>query len=291
MKLRHLTPALLVAAAVLLTGCVNDDAGASSTSQTDAPSATVARSWEEIEASGTLHVGTIVDYPPNEFKTDDGTPTGWAVDLVSAIADELGLDVEWEILQFDGILPRLETGSIDMGVGSFGDTVERQEVVDFVNYYNAGSLWAAKPGSGVDPDSACGLTVAVMTAGTQHLVELPERSAQCEADGKAPIEIMPFTGQPEVTNAVVVGKADAFSADSPVTLDAVAQLDGDLEVVGDLFDTMPYGFPIVKNSELSEHVRGALQTLIDNGTYLQILQSGHSELGAITEATINAGTE
>lgn len=287
MKLRYIAPALLVAAAVLLTGCVNQDA----TAAADEQHGTIARSWADIEASGKLQVGTIVDYPPNEFKTDDGEPTGWAVDLVAAVADELGLEVEWEVLQFDGILPRIEAGGIDMGVGSFGDNLERQKVVDFVNYYNAGSLWAAAPGHDVDPDNACGLTVAVMAAGTQHLIELPERSAQCEADGKEPIEILPFTGQPEVTNAVVAEKADAFSADSPVTLDAVAQLDGQIEVVGELFDTMPYGFPIVKNSELSEHVRDALQTLIDDGTYLQILESGNSELGAISEATINAGTE
>lgn len=294
-KLRSAAPAFLAAVALLLTGCVNNElseqAAAEAPTEVSSEGSSEARTWSEIEESGVLKVGTIVDYPPNEFKTDDGEPTGWAVDLVAAIADELGLEVEWEVLQFDSILPRIEGGTIDVGVGSFGDTLERQEAVDFVNYYEAGTLWAAQPGSDVDPDAACGLTIAVMATGTQHLIELPERDAACQKAGEPGIEIEPYTGQPEVTNAVVLGKADAFSADSPVTIDAVNQLDGKLEVVGDLFDTVPYGFPVAKGSDLSPQLADALQRLIDDGTYLEILESGRSEGGAIETATINAGTE
>ncbi|GAB2551846.1 transporter substrate-binding domain-containing protein [Leucobacter ruminantium] len=285
MKLRTLAP--LLAAALLLVGCADNSADEAAV---DAPAGEV-RSWQQIRESGVLRVGTITDYPPNEFKTDDGRPTGWAVELVEAIADDLGLEVEYELLLFDNILPRIEGGAIDIGVGSFTDTRERQEVVDFVNYYEAGSLWAAPAGSDVDPEHACGLSVAVMSGGTQHLVELPERSAACEAAGEEPIEILPFTGQPEVTNAVVGGKADAFSADSPVTIDAIGALDGELEAVGELFDAAPYGLPVAKGSELAEPVRESLQRLIDDGTYEALLREYRSEAGAIERATINVATE
>lgn len=289
MKLRHLIPAAAAVAALALTGCTNTDVPAEESTTEQA--SVEARSWDEIQESGVLRVGTIVDYPPNEFKTEDGEPTGWAVDLVSAVADELGLEVEWTILEFDSILPRIEGGEIDMGVGSFGDTVERQQVVDFLNYYEAGSLWATRKGEDVDPDNACGLTVAVMKAGTQHLDELPARSEKCVADGEEPIEILPFVGQPEVTNAVVLGNADAFTADSPITIDAISKLDGELVAAGGTFDTVPYGFPMPKGAELGEHAREALQTLIDDGRYLEIINGGESDEGAITEATINAGAE
>ena len=284
-------PVALLATALLMTGCTtaapdaSDGGGAS-----DAAEGT-ARSWAEIEASGVLRVGTITDYPPNEFKTADGAPTGWAVELVEAIADDLDLEVEYELLLFDNILPRIQGGAIDLGVGSFTDTLERQEVVDFVNYYEAGTLWAAPANTAVDPAQACGLRVAVMTGGTQHLVELPERSEVCVADGEEPIEILPFTGQPEVTNAVVLGQADAFSADSPVTIDAVGALDGRLEVVGPMFDAAPYGFPVTKGSELAEPVQQALQRLIDDGTYRALLERYDSESGAVDTATVNAGVE
>lgn len=238
-----------------------------------------------------LYVGTITDYPPNEFKTKDGAPTGWAVELVEVIADELDLKIDYELLLFDNILPRIQGGGIDLGVGSFTDTLERQQVVDFVNYYEAGSLWAAPKGSGITPDIACGKTVAAMSGGTQLLFELPERSKTCVDAGKEPIEIIQFTGQPEVTNAVILGQADAFTADSPVTVDAVTEVGDTLQIAGDIYDTAPYGFPIGKGSELGTHVRDALQTLIDNGTYGELLKKYHSEMGAITQATINVAAE
>lgn len=291
MKKSLVFPAIALSA-LLLSGCTNSEAGGGgSTAGTDSGTATAVRSWADIERSGVLHVGTITDYPPNETKTPEGKPTGWAVELVVEIAGELGLKVEYQELLFDSILPRIEGGAIDVGVGSFTDTVERQQVVDFVNYYSAGSLWAARPGSTIDPENACGLTVAVMRDGTQHLTELPARSEACTADGKKPIEILPFTGQPEVTTAVVQGQADAFSADSPVTIEAVDTLGGEIEIIGAMFDTAPYGLPIAKGSDLAEHVRAALQTLIDDGRYLALLEKYHSESGAITEATINVATQ
>lgn len=290
MKKSLILPAL-TAIALLLAGCTNSETGGEAAQGEAAAGASEVRSWAEIEQSGVLHVGTITDYPPNETKTPDGTPSGWAVELVAEIASELGLEVEYQELLFDSILPRIEGGAIDLGVGSFTDTVERQQVVDFVNYYSAGSLWAARTGNTVDPDSACGLTVAVMRDGTQHLTELPARSEACVSAGKDPIEILPFTGQPEVTTAVVQGQADAFSADSPVTIDAVDALGGEIEVVGTLFDTAPYGLPVAKGSDLAEHVRDALQALIDDGRYLALLEKYHSESGAVTEATINIAAE
>ncbi|QIK62018.1 ABC transporter substrate-binding protein [Leucobacter viscericola] len=294
MKKRILSAALAAATLLALVGCAGSSSADSTPEQksaTTAGSSDSARSWADIQKSGVLHIGTITDYPPNEFKTDDGTPTGWAVELVEAIAKKLDLKVDYELLLFDNILPRIEGGAIDLGVGSFTDTREREKVVDFVNYYSAGTLWAAPKGSKVDPDNACGLKIAVMTGATQQLTELPERSKKCESAGKQPIEILPYTGQPEVTNAVLMGAADAFSADSPVTIDAIDALDGKLEIVGDMFDTAPYGFPVPRGSELAEPVRGALQELIDDGTYEKLLKKYHSESGAVTEAKINAASE
>ena len=289
MKFRSPVAIALAVGALLLTACTNAGPGAGEAGPSDAPA--VSRTWAEIEESGVLKVGTIVDYPPNEFKTPEGEPTGWAVDLVAEIADELGLEVEWTVLTFDAILPRIQGGTIDIGVGSFSDTKERQQVVDFVNYFEAGSLWAAQSGSSIDPENACGLKVAVMATGTQHLDELPARNQACLDAGKPGIEIQPYTGQPEVTNAVVMGKADAFSADSPVTVDAVTQLDGQISVVAEPFDRIVHGLPLPRGGGPGPRAREALQRLIDDGRYLEILKSGNSQQGAIETATINAATE
>jgi len=287
MKIRYALPALAAAAALTLTGCVNDDTAVKD-SGSDAASASVVTA-EDILASGTLIIGTDAEYPPNEYKDADGNPTGWGVELANAVAAELGLEPEWQVMPFEGILPRIEEGAINMGSSSFTDNAERQKTVDFVNFLNAGSMWAAPVGSTVNPEDACGLTIAVQSDTVQHTDELPAKSKACEDAGKPAIEILPFGGQAEATTAVIQGQADAFSADFPVTVDAVNSSGGVLETVGEMFDAAPYGFAVQKGSGMAEVVQEALQTLMDNGTYLQILTDAGFEAGAITEATINAG--
>jgi len=285
MKIRFVVPALAAAAALTLTGCVNDDSAVKESSSTSKSVVTA----EQIKESGVLIIGTDAEYPPNEFKDADGNPTGWGVELANAVAEEMGLEPEWQIMPFEGILPRIEEGAINMGSSSFTDNAERQKTVDFVNFLDAGSMWAAPVGSNVNPDDACGLTIAVQADTVQHTDELPAKSKACEDAGKPAIEILPFDGQPAATTAVVQGQADAFSADFPVTVDAVNSTDGVLETVGEMFDAAPYGFAVQKGSGMDKAVQKALQTLMDNGTYLEILTKAGFEAGAITEATINAG--
>ncbi|UOQ57154.1 ABC transporter substrate-binding protein [Leucobacter allii] len=296
MKIRYALPALAAAAVLTLTGCVNDDGaaeggGEETAAAIEADQAAVDLLPAEIADAGVLTIGTDAEYPPNEYKDADGKPVGWGVDLAEAVSAKLGLEPEWEILGFDAIIPRIQEGALNMGSSSFTDTVERQKSVDFVNFLNAGTQWAAAPGADIDPADACGLTVAVQATTVQDTEELPAKSAACEEAGKDPIEVLRFDGQPEVTQAVVDGRADAFSADLPVTGDAVAKLDGKLEVVGDVFDAAPYGFATQKDSDVTLAVQAALQSLIDDGTYLEILEGAGIESGAVTEATINAGTE
>ncbi|GAA1314763.1 ABC transporter substrate-binding protein [Leucobacter albus] len=294
MKIRYALPALAAAAALVLTGCTNNaaeesggDAPESSSIKPD--EAAVALLPAELRDAGTLVIGTDAEYPPNEYKNDKGEPIGWGVDLANAVAAKLGLTPEWEILGFDAIIPRIQEGVVNLGSSSFTDTVERQKSVDFVNFLNAGSLWVAPAGSDVNPDDACGLTIAVQATTVQHTDELPRRDQECKDAGKPGIEIMPFDGQPEVTNAVINGMADAFSADLPVSGDAVAKTGGQLESVGEVFDAAPYGFATEKGSDVTKAVQAALQSLIDDGTYLEILKGAGIESGALTEATINAG--
>lgn len=294
MKIRFVLPALAAAAALALTGCTNtegDTAASVDASAIEPDQAAVSLLPDDVKESGVLVMGTDAEYPPNEYKDASGKPVGWGIELAEAIAAKLGLEPKWEILPFDSILPRIEEEALQVGASSFTDNVERQKTVDFVNYLNAGSQWAAAVGSDVDPEDACGLTVAVQSGTIQHTDELPARSDDCVAEGKEAIKILPFDGQPEVTNAVINGQADAFSADSPVTGAAVTELEGELELVGDLFDAAPYGFATKKGSDMTMAVQAALQSLIDDGTYLEILEAAGIAPGAVESATINAGTE
>ena len=288
-------PALLAAAAFLLTACVDNsstNAGSPQTGTSDVAvdEAAVALLPDEVGEAGKLVVGIDPTYPPNEFKDADGNPIGWGAELAEALGGKLGLEVEFQVSKFDNIIPSITGGKADIGVSSFTDTVEREEQVDFVNYYEAGIMWASAAGNDVDPENACGLKVAVQATTYEDTEEVPAKSEACVAEGEPAIEKVPFDTQDAATNAVALGQADALSADSPVTLYAIEQTDGKLQPAGESFDVAPYGIAVAKDSGLAEAIQAAMQSLVDDGTYGEILDEWGVADGAIDEITINAAS-
>ena len=81
-------------------------------------------------ASGTIIVGADKNFPPYEFVGEDGRPTGYNIDLVRAIAEELDLDVEFRLGEWDDIVAMLDRGDIDMLAGMVY-SVERDARFDF----------------------------------------------------------------------------------------------------------------------------------------------------------------
>ncbi|GAA3888656.1 ABC transporter substrate-binding protein [Leifsonia kafniensis] len=297
MRARFALPALAAVAALLLSGCVDNttpaDGGSSAPSggsgitKDDAAAALVPA---DVASTGKLVIGTDAAYPPNEYKDPSGQPIGWGIELSNGIAAKLGLKPEYQIADFDNIIPSITGGKVDMGESSFTDNAEREKQVDFVNYYNAGILWASQVGKTVDPDNACGLTVAVQSNTVEDTDELPAKIKACTDAGKATIEVLPYSSQEEATNAVVLGKADALSADSPVTLYAISKTDGKLQPAGKSFDVAPYGMTVKKGSELTKAVQAAMQSMVDDGSYGKILEAWGVTDGGIKTITINAAT-
>ncbi|TFD49453.1 ABC transporter substrate-binding protein [Cryobacterium sp. Hh11] len=295
MRARYIVPAFAATAVLLLTGCVDNTTTTSTTpsgsgTTIEADAAAVALLPEDIKSAGVLIIGTDAAYPPNEYKDESGAPIGWGIELANGIAAKLGLDTEYEIASFDTIIPKITGGTVDIGESSFTDNLEREKQVDFVNYFNAGILWAAPVGSTVDPDNACGLAVAVQANTVEHTDELPAKNAACAAAGLEAIEVLPYPSQDEATNAVVLGKADALSADSPVALYAISKAEGKLEPAGESFDVAPYGITVDKGSELTKAVQAALQSMVDDGSYGKILSEWGVTDGGIDTITINAAS-
>ncbi|MCU1560947.1 ABC transporter substrate-binding protein [Mycetocola sp.] len=287
--------ALAAAAALLLSGCVNNEeapaTGGGGGAGISVDEASVALLPDDIKEAGKLVIGTDANYPPNEYKDPNGKVIGWEIDLIDAMAAKLGLETEYKASQFDNIIPSIVGNKLDFGLSSFTDTVEREEKVDFINYYTAGVQWASTKGTDVDPNNACGLKVAVQSTTFQDTEEVPAKSDACVAAGKEPIEKLQFEAQDAAANAVALGQADAFSADSPVTLYAIAQNDDKLQAAGETFDEAPYGLPIAKDSELTEAIVSALEALIADGTYTEILDEWGVANGGLEEITINAASK
>jgi polar amino acid transport system substrate-binding protein len=297
--MRHVIPAITAAAALFLTGCVdNSTSGGTGATSAAAEGSSVEKDEaiadllpERMKESGVLNVGMANNYPPNEFKDDNGEPAGWAVDLTNALGQRLGLEVNFDIGTFDNILPAVDAGKDDMGMSSFTDTLEREEQVDFVNYYSAGIQWASPKGKTVDPNDACGLKVAVQATTYEDTHEVPAKSKACTDAGKPAIEIFKYDAQDQATNALVLGQVDAMSADSPVTLYAISQTKGKLQPAGDAFEVAPYGIPVAKDSDFTPALQKALQSLIDDGTYEEILSEWGVESGGVTTAAINVAAK
>ncbi len=284
--------AFAAAGALVLSGCSTSSDSSDSLTQTEAATAervdAIANTVpEDIKSSGKLIIGVNIPYAPNEFKDPDGKIVGFDVDLMNAIAGTLGLTPEYREADFAKIIPSIQGGTFNVGMSSFTDSKEREEQVDFVTYFSAGTLWAQLAGSDVDPENACGKKVAVQATTVQETEELPARSQKCTDAGQSEIVIIPFDSQDAATNAVVLGQADAMSADSPVTLYAIKQTNGKLVQAGEVFDSAPYGWPVEKDSPLAQSLLQALEHLIETGQYKEIASNWGLEEGMIDKPVIN----
>ena len=136
----------LVLAASVLAGCGSTSGAASEpAAATEAPAASTEAPAEEsaapaglvdsIKAKGKLVVGTEAQYAPYEFKDLDANFAGCDMWLAQQIADKLGVELEIVDMAFDGIIPAVQSGQVDLGIAAFTKTPERAEVIDFSDLY------------------------------------------------------------------------------------------------------------------------------------------------------------
>ena len=294
----------LTSTALALAGCGDSssdsgggsDAGAAGGSSSsplptvEADQALADRVPASVSSDGVVKVGSDTTYAPSEFIAEDGTTiVGFDVDLFTLVAQKLGLEAQFETAPFDSIIAGVGSQKYEVGVSSFTVNAEREAQANMISYYSAGTQWSTKKGNpnDIDPDDACGKRIAVQKA-TVQVDDITARSEKCVADGKPEITIDQYDGQDEATAAVVSGKDDAGLADSPVMAYAVAQTNGQLELLGDVYDAAPYGYVVAKDqTDFAQAIADAVQALIDDGTYQEVLQKWGVEAGAIDDPTVN----
>ncbi|OFP65684.1 ABC transporter substrate-binding protein [Corynebacterium sp. HMSC074C01] len=273
-------------AATVLSGCVTNEEpalpeGWSEPNVEKVPE--IAAMYED--ADGVLTVGTNPPFAPFEFKDSDGSIIGLEMDLANAVAQVLGLEFQPVEKDFSMILPAVQSGQIDLGGSGFTDTEERRENFDFVDILYAGIQWAKLTDGPheVDPSNPCGLTVAVQRTTVSETDDLRPKQEACDGN----LTILPYDTSDNAALAVLMGRADALSADSPVSAWAVNRSDGRMSMVGEMFDAAPYGFAVPKDSDLGPAVAAALQHLIDTGAYAEILDKWGVNDGLVEHAMIN----
>jgi polar amino acid transport system substrate-binding protein len=246
---------------------------------------------QPIASDGVLQFGVDASYAPNEFTAPDGTTIiGMDVDLGTAIAQKLGLKAQFENTQFSGIIAGVQAKRYEIAMSSFSINPERTQVVDMVSYFTAGTSIAVGSGNpqNVNPDDLCGLAVGVQ-AGTVQVQDLATRNEKCAAEGKPAIQVSELQAQSDVTLALAANRIVAMLADSPVVAYAVTTTDGAIQQLGDTYATDPYGAALPKGEgQYAEAVRGAVQSLMDDGTYATILDKWNVADGAIDTAEIRS---
>jgi polar amino acid transport system substrate-binding protein len=248
-----------------------------------------------IKSKGTLTVAADATYAPNEFIGSDGhTVVGMDADLSSALAGVMGLKANVVNATFDTIIPGLAAGKYDMGASSFTDTKAREKVVNFVDYYQAGTSFFTKSSGGASTTGLtdlCGKSVSV-ESGTTEETDAKAQSAKCKSAGKPAVSVLVFPTQSAANLALSSGRAQIAMADSPIADYQVKQSNGTFKLVGQSYGPFTYGLAVPKASGLAPAVLAALLVLEKNGTYSSILAKWGIQSGAIpvSRMKINGAT-
>ncbi|MDK7784938.1 ABC transporter substrate-binding protein [Bifidobacterium sp. UMB6791A] len=244
---------------------------------------------ESVAKTGELTVGVNVSYAPAEFFAADGkTPVGYEIDFSKALAKLMGLKAKIMHAQFDSIIPAIGS-KYNVGISGFTVNAERMKSVDFVTYANAGLSFEVRKGNPtkVDPKNLCGKKVTLET-GTVGEPIMEEAKKQCKANNNKPLEILSFKDQTDATTALLSGRADVMYADTPVAGYAAIKNSGKLEILESSNDAEPMGAAVKKgDAKMLKLIKAAIDKLMKNGVYKDILKKWGVENVAIKESQVN----
>ena len=229
----------------------------------------------DLISSGTLTACANLEIPPNIYAEADGTPVGVEVDIARAMTDELGLDIQFKEVAFSGLIPALQAKQCDAIISSLYIKPEREEIADFVAYLRSGAGVAISTDSegeitGLD-ESMCGKNVIAITGATGSTL-VDERSTACVADGEEPVEITLVDKGADAVQQVIAGQVHAFVDTSEMVGFYEKQSEGQIVRAGDVIGAVEIGAATLKsNGELHEALQSAFDTMVEDGTYAEIL--------------------
>lgn len=218
-----------------------------------------------------VKVGVAAEpYPPFTSPDSSGKWVGWEIEFMDAICAEAKLDCVVTPVAWDGIIPALTSGKIDMIIGSMSITEERLKTIDFSDkYYNTPTGIIGAKGDEFDatPEGLSGKIVGVQVS-TVHAVYAEKYF------GESAAEIKQYQTQDEANQDLAAGRLDAVQADA-IALDAFLKSDAGAccELKGNVKDDPAIlgagvGVGLRKgDTELKDKVNAAIKAIRDNGTY------------------------
>jgi polar amino acid transport system substrate-binding protein len=279
----RIVPLLLSVAVTLATAAGCADSAAEIGRPVDRLAEARAALPDSIRQSGVLIGGTDPTFEPMTFMQGP-TFAGLDVGLGEAIAQRLGLKVEWRNVGFGDLLDQVEGHKIDFSMSSMFDRAERQKKADFVNYLNAGTSIVVGKGVGDigGMSGLCGRKVAAQP--DTVFVEMAEAQKK-DCGAKKLTVVLSDTPSAFVRD----GKAQAALNDFPIAALDVEKMPA-LELSGPQIEAIPYGIGIAKDrKELATAVQTALYALINDGSYDALLAKWKVKEGALRTGAINGG--
>ena len=224
---------------------------------------------ESVQNAGKLIIGTSPDFPPFESLSADGKVEGIEIEIMELICQELGVSLEIKQMDFDSVLPGVQTGKFNVGVSGISVTPEREKNTLFtVPYCLAAQAIVVTSDSPIASKAdLVGKTVSVQTGTTAEEF--------CMDSGYV---VKAFAANADAETALTVGKVDAWVIDDLTAAEMVAAYNEDhpdapLVILDEAMTTEPYAFAFAKgNDDLVNKVNEIVNELLADGTIASIFE-------------------
>lgn len=266
-KLGAVAASLAFAGALALTGCGNSDAPADAAGSADASGSDTM----QLVTDGTLTIGTSAEYEPFEYM-EDGEYKGFDLELAQAIADDLGLELKIENVDFDTIVPGVASGTkYDMGIAAITATPEREKEVSFTDsyYMDDQAIVTMADNTEITGDNyadalnAEGVKIAVQSGST----------AEAFAKENFPnAELVPFKNATDCFAAVQSSQANALVTNRSVAAQLVATYFSNEQVIKQISTGEEYAIAVNKdNTALLDALNDSIAKLTEDGTVDELM--------------------
>ncbi len=213
----------------------------------------------------TLVVGTSAGFRPFEYR-EKGEVTGFDIDLMKAIGEELGMEIEVKDMDFDALIEAVSTETIDVVAAGMTITEERKARVDFsAPYFSADQAVLVRKDSSISIGGPADLDSADYTIGVQNdttgafWVDENAASANIKKYGKYIETIQDLENQN--LDIIVLDKpvAEAFAQNRPVKMIKVIPTNEE------------YGLALKKGDPLLEDINKALKKVMESDTWDELM--------------------
>lgn len=235
---------------------------------------------------GVLDVGTAIGNPPWAFVVEgQADPSGFDMDLVQALADKLGVELNIQVADFPTLIPSLESGRYDIVTSSLTIRPDRLEVLDMLAYMQIATgilVPAGNPAGVTGLEDACGLRVGV-AQGSANEEPVAAASEEC---GDDPIEVVSTQGNDFV--ALQSGQVDLMVLDAAGAFYTETERGDTFEALSSVYGAGLAGIATAKgDTDLMDALQTALIEMIDSGEYDALVEEWNLTDISHTGAEIN----